>query len=63
MRTFMGTRQLQDISLESSTIHSITKAFKDERGKKREKRGRPLILGEDLDKKLQQYLFKVSKIS
>ena len=59
--------------IQASTIHSIKKAFKDERGKKRaddddedvrelphKKRGRPFILGEDLDKKLQQYLFKVS---
>ena len=60
--------------LNASTVYSIKKVFKEERAKKRterddedvkvlplKKRGRPLLLGEDLDRKVQQYLLKVSK--
>ena len=60
----------------TSTVQSILKAFKEEREKKRaeeddedvrvlpkKKCGRPLLLGEDLDKKLQQYILKVSDVA
>ena len=56
----------------TSSVHSIKKAYKEEKGAKRaerddedvrvlppKKRGRPLLLCKDLDGKLQQYLLKV----
>ena len=62
--------------LNASTVHSIKKAFEEEKAKKRterddedvevlplKKRGRPFLLEADLDRKVQQYLLKVSESS